>query len=96
MIPSIRGSLRSRMVPDLVKEAIRLERLGVKELTLIAQDLTAFGTETGEENRLLDLLQAILDQSSIPWIRLMYLYPTGIPDALLDLMAAHPQDRSVS
>jgi ribosomal protein S12 methylthiotransferase len=91
MIPSIRGSLRSRMVPDLIKEVVRLERMGVKELTLIAQDLTAFGRETGEENRLLDLLQTILDQSAIPWIRLMYLYPTGIPDALIGLMAAHPR-----
>jgi ribosomal protein S12 methylthiotransferase len=91
MIPSIRGSLRSRMIPDLVKEVIRLEKLGVKELTLIAQDLTAFGTEMGEKDRLIDLLQTILDCSSIPWIRLMYLYPTGISDALLDLMAAHPR-----
>jgi ribosomal protein S12 methylthiotransferase len=91
MIPSIRGSLRSRMIPDLVMEAIRLERLGVKEITLIAQDLTAFGKERGAESRLLDLLQAILAQSSIPWIRLMYLYPTGISDALLDLMATHPR-----
>jgi ribosomal protein S12 methylthiotransferase len=91
MIPSIRGSLRSRMVPDLVEEAVRLEQLGVKELTLIAQDLTAFGTETGDKNRLIDLLLMLLGRSSIPWIRLMYLYPTGISDALLDLMAAHPR-----
>jgi len=91
MIPSIRGSLRSRVVRDLVAETIRLEQLGVKEISLIAQDLTAFGKETGEKNRLLDLLRAILAQSSIPWIRLMYLYPTGITDDLLDLMAAHPR-----
>jgi len=91
MIPSIRGSLRSRDIPDLIKETIRLERLGVKEITLIAQDLTAFGRESWKETRLIDLLQAILAQSSIPWIRLMYLYPTGIPDMLFDLMAAHPR-----
>jgi ribosomal protein S12 methylthiotransferase len=89
MIPSIRGSLRSRDVQDLVKETIHLERLGVKELTLVAQDLTAFGSETGEKRGLLDLLQAILAQSSIPWIRLMYLYPAGVSDALLDLIATH-------
>ncbi len=91
MIPSIRGGLRSRAVRDLVEETIRLEQLGVQELTLIAQDLTAFGNETGGSNKLIDLLQAILTQSSIPWIRLMYLYPTGIPDMLFDLMAAHPR-----
>jgi len=91
MIPSIRGGLRSRAVPDLVEETIRLEGLGVKELTLIAQDLTAFGNETGGKNGLIDLLQTLLTRTSIPWIRLMYLYPTGIPDILFDLMASHPR-----
>ena len=88
MIPSIRGDLRSRTIPDLVEETIRLEGLGVKELTLIAQDLTAFGNETGG-SRLIELLQALVTRSTVPWIRLMYLYPSGIPDALLDLMATN-------
>ena len=91
MIPSIRGDLRSRSIPDLVEETIRLEGLGVKELTLIAQDLTAFGNETGGGAALIELLQALLTRSSIPWIRLMYLYPSGIPDALFDLMASDPR-----
>ncbi len=91
MIPSIRGDLRSRSIPDLVEETIRLEGLGVKELTLIAQDLTAFGDETGGGPALIELLQALLTRSSIPWIRLMYLYPSGIPDALFDLMASDPR-----
>jgi ribosomal protein S12 methylthiotransferase len=90
MIPSIRGDLRSRSIPDLVEETIRLEGLGVKELTLIAQDLTAFGNETGGST-MIELLQALLCRSTIPWIRLMYLYPSGIPDALFDLMAAAPR-----
>ncbi|MDR3631215.1 MAG: 30S ribosomal protein S12 methylthiotransferase RimO [Desulfocapsaceae bacterium] len=90
-IPSIRGELRSRSIPDLVRETISLEAIGVKELTLIAQDLTAFGAESGEKNGLLELLTALVDKSSIPWIRLMYLYPTGISDALLHLMAANPR-----
>jgi ribosomal protein S12 methylthiotransferase len=89
MIPSIRGNLRSRSVADLVEETIRLEGMGVKELTLIAQDLTAFGQEQGDTGRLLELLKALLAKTSIPWVRLMYLYPTGISGALLDMMAAH-------
>jgi ribosomal protein S12 methylthiotransferase len=91
LIPSIRGNLRSRKIPDLIQETMRLEQQGVKELTLIAQDLTAFGREVGKRNGLLELLQAILSQSSIPWIRLMYLYPTGIADELLELMANQPR-----
>ena len=90
MIPSIRGDLRSRSIPDLVEETIRLAGLGVKELTLIAQDLTAFGNETGGST-MIELLHALLSRSTIPWIRLMYLYPSGIPDALFDLMAADPR-----
>jgi ribosomal protein S12 methylthiotransferase len=89
MIPSIRGSLRSREVTDLVEESLRLEREGVKELTLIAQDLTAFGNEKGKRDHISKLIGEILHRTSIPWIRLMYLYPTGITDELLGLMAAH-------
>jgi len=89
MIPSIRGSLRSREVSDLVKESIRLEQEGVKELTLIAQDLTAFGNEKGKKDHISRLIREILQRTTMPWIRLMYLYPTGITDDLLELMATH-------
>lgn len=86
MIPSIRGTLRSREISDLVTEAARLESQGVKELTLIAQDLTAFGMDKGEA-KLVDLVRQLLLQTGIPWLRLLYLYPTGIGDDLLALMA---------
>jgi len=86
-IPSIRGELRSRSIPDLVQESISLDQFGVRELTLIAQDLTAFGNEVGAVNGLEELLAGLLAHTEIPWIRLMYLYPTGISDALLELMA---------
>ncbi len=91
MIPSIRGRLRSREVPDLVEESCRLEQEGVKEVTLIAQDITAFGKDRGERDGLPDLLRQLVQQTSLPWIRLMYLYPTGITEGLLDLLATEPR-----
>lgn len=87
MIPSIRGSLRSRTVEDLVTEARHLEERGVIEVSLIAQDLTAYGTDLQRQGGLTELLKRLLDTTSIPWIRLMYLYPSGISDELIDLVA---------
>ncbi len=86
MIPSIRGSLRSRSIEDLVQEAKSLESRGVKELSLIAQDSTAYGRDLAEEACLEDLVQQLLEHTSIPWLRLLYLYPTGVTDKLLTLM----------
>ena len=87
MIPSIRGRLRSREIGDLVHEAQILERQGVKELSLVAQDLTAYGNDLDKATDLVSFLQTLLNKTTIPWIRLMYLYPSGISDDLLDLMA---------
>jgi ribosomal protein S12 methylthiotransferase len=91
MIPSIRGELRSRSLPDLIQEAVNLERLGVRELTLVAQDLTAYGDDLGPSTNLPALLRGLLAESSLPWIRLMYLYPSGVSEALLALMAEQPR-----
>jgi len=88
MIPSIRGRLRSRAEDDLVKEAQILESKGVKELSLIAQDSTAYGNDLGADTSIETLLKALLLQTDIPWFRLLYLYPTGVSDSLLELMAA--------
>lgn len=86
MIPSIRGTLRSREIEDLVREGRILEGHGVKELALIAQDLTAYGADKGSK-ALVPLLQNLLKHTTIPWIRLLYLYPSGVDDELLELMA---------
>ena len=91
MIPSIRGDLRSRTVADLTAEAIRLEQFGVRELSLIAQDLTAYGRDLQEPVSLVQLLESILQKTSIPWIRLLYAYPNGITDPLLQIMARQPR-----
>ncbi len=91
MIPSIRGRLRSRTVEDLIAEASSLEQSGVKELSLIAQDLTAYGNDLGSGIDLVRLLEALLQHTAIPWFRLLYLYPTSNPDTLLELMARQPR-----
>lgn len=91
MIPSIRGRLRSRTVEDLVQEALRLEASGVKELSLVAQDLTAFGRDLHSGDDIVALLRHLIDKTTIPWIRLLYLYPTTTTEPLLQLMAEQPR-----
>ncbi len=83
-IPLIRGRLRSRPIEDVVAEAKDLERLGVKELNLIAQDTTRYGLDLYGEYRLAALVRAICAETDIPWIRLLYCYPDKITDELID------------
>jgi ribosomal protein S12 methylthiotransferase len=87
LIPSIRGKLRSRPLPDLLAEAKRLEAGGVKELTLVAQDLLAYGLDRDETSNLVTLLRNLLQETAIPWIRLLYLHPARVKEDLLHLMA---------
>ncbi|MDZ7640578.1 MAG: 30S ribosomal protein S12 methylthiotransferase RimO [Desulfurivibrio sp.] len=91
LIPALRGPLRSRSVPDLVAEARALEGAGVKELTLVAQDLTAYGSDQRGAPRLPELLTALLAETAIPWLRLLYLYPTRVETRLLQLVADNPR-----
>ena len=90
-IPAIRGAHRSRPVEDLVAEAERLARRGVKELILIAQDLTYYGLDLYGKRRLADLLRQLARVEGIRWIRLHYLYPTGFPEDILDVMRDEPK-----
>lgn len=92
LIPSLRGDLRSRHLADLVNEVGMLAENGVQEVTLVAQDLTAYGHDLGPgAPHLVELLRALLDASDIPWFRLLYLYPTRVNAELLDFMAANPR-----
>ncbi len=91
MIPAIRGQLRSRTIDDLTLEAKNLQDYGVKELSLVAQDSTAYGNDLGKEQNIVRLMERLLDQTAIQWFRLLYLYPTGISDQLLQLMAENPR-----
>jgi ribosomal protein S12 methylthiotransferase len=86
IIPAIRGRLRSRPVHSVVKEVMNLVESGVQEINLIAQDLAAYGRETGETN-LLELLRALVKIDGLRWIRLLYVYPENISDEFLDFFA---------
>ena len=82
-IPSIRGRFRSRTMEDIVEEAKDLERLGVKELSIVAQDITRYGQDIYGSYKLADLLHKITEETDIPWIRLLYCYPDKITDELI-------------
>lgn len=90
-IPNIRGKQVSFSIESIVREAKELEKQGVKELTLIAQDTTFYGHEQGKNATLTKLLKAILRETNIPWIRTLYWYPQFIDNELLDLMANEPR-----
>lgn len=90
-IPLIRGKMRSRPIEEIVEEAKDLERLGVKELNLIAQDTTRYGLDLYGEYRLAALVRAITEQTSIPWIRLLYCYPDKITDDLIAELRDNPR-----
>ena len=83
-IPLIRGGFRSRTIEDIVKEAKDLEALGVKEVNLIAQDTTRYGLDIYGKYSLADLVKAICENTTIPWIRLLYCYPDKITDELIE------------
>ena len=88
VIPSIRGTLRSRTIESVVAKTKRLVDNGVKEVNLIAQDVTAFGAERGDGPELPALLRELVKIEGLVWLRLLYAYPDGITDELLDLIAA--------
>ena len=82
-IPSIRGRFRSRTMEDIVNEAKDLERLGVKELSIVAQDITRYGQDIYGSYKLAELLHKITEETNIEWIRLLYCYPDKITDELI-------------
>ncbi len=86
VIPSLRGPMRSRTPDDLAAEAERLAGGGVKELNLVAQDLTSYGRDIGSS--LEELLGRLCRIEGVRWIRLLYCYPWGFTPALLDTIAS--------
>jgi ribosomal protein S12 methylthiotransferase len=90
-IPAMRGDFRSRRLGDLVAEARQLQGEGVNELVLIAQDTTRYGEDLGLGRGLRDLVQALLNDTDIPWIRFLYAYPATLDEGLFDLMAENPR-----
>jgi len=90
-IPAIRGRMRSRPLSDILREAEQLLAAGVRELNLIAQDITAYGRDRVDGNDLAAVLRAIGGLGGRFWIRLLYAYPSAINDKLLHTMANIPQ-----
>ena len=85
-IPLMRGKHKSTPIEDLVKQAKHLAKEGVKELILIAQDLTYYGLDLYKRRRLAALLQELVKVEGIEWIRLHYAFPTGFPEDVLEVM----------
>jgi ribosomal protein S12 methylthiotransferase len=87
IIPTLRGSYRSRTVESIVREARALAERGVRELLLISQDTSFYGIDRGERGQLARLLRELNAVEGLTWIRLLYLYPTTITDDVLAAMA---------
>ncbi len=87
VIPSLRGPYRSRPMDAVVEEARHLAENGVRELIVIAQDITRYGTDFGGEPQLAELLRRLCKIEGLSWIRLHYLYPSDITPELIDVIA---------
>ena len=90
VIPSLRGKYRSRPMNEILDEASELASAGVKELLVIAQDITRYGTDFNGEHQLAKLLRELC-KFDFKWIRLHYLYPDEITDELIDTIAEEPK-----
>ena len=87
IIPKLRGKLRSRTVESLVNEAKNLASTGVRELNLISQDLSDYGVDLDENNKLANLLTGLEAVEGIDWVRLFYFYPDELTDEVIEKMA---------
>jgi len=91
VIPSLRGAMRSRPLASLLKEAKQLVDGGVKELNIIAQDITAYGKDLPDAPTLEGLLGELALMEGLKWIRLLYAYPDGVTDSLIALIKSEPK-----
>lgn len=91
-IPAIRGPLKSRPPEAIIAEAKQLLDIGIRELVLVAQDTTRYGADLRQKNGLVNLLKDLrnLKEMRGNWLRVMYLYPTLITDAMIDMIASGP------
>jgi ribosomal protein S12 methylthiotransferase len=90
-IPLMRGRHRSFALNDVIREAQLLEAQGAVEVNLVAQDLAHYGRDVRDGNGLPELLRALVAETSISWIRLLYVYSSGLTSKLLDVMAEEPR-----
>jgi len=90
-IPLMRGRHRSFGLGELVREAQLLEAQGAVEVNLVAQDLAHYGRDVRDGNGLPELLEALLAETTLPWLRLLYVYSAGLTPKLLEIMAREPR-----
>ena len=91
-IPLMRGKHRSEPLARLVREAQALEAQGAKEINLVAQDLGHYGRDLGVAGpKLADLLEALLQETTVPWYRLLYVYSAGLSEQVVELVAREPR-----
>jgi ribosomal protein S12 methylthiotransferase len=90
-IPHIRGKHISIPIEELVKEAVKLAESGVKELIIIAQDITYYGLDIYKEQKLADLLKELVKIDKIEWLRLHYAYPHKFPEDVIDVCKNNPK-----
>jgi ribosomal protein S12 methylthiotransferase len=88
IIPQLRGDLRSRAIDSVVKEVRSSVEKGVREINLIAQDITAYGADRRDGTAIEPLLRELVKIDKLDWIRLLYAYPDGISDDLIELIAS--------
>jgi len=91
LIPSLRGKLRSKRIDDLVSEVLGVQKLGAREIILIAQDVAAYGLDLYGRPMLAELLRQLCKIGGIRWIRLLYLHPAHVTDDLLKMMQQEPK-----
>ncbi len=90
-IPNIRGKLKSRPIEEIFQEANLLAEKGVKELVIISQDTSSYGIDIYNQVKLIELLECLSKINHIQWIRLMYLYPSGVQNELIDFIVDNPK-----
>lgn len=91
VIPTLRGPYRSRPLEALVAEAERLVAGGVRELILVSQDITRYGSDLAEQSTLAELVRQLAAIEGLQWVRLLYAYPDGISDELIELLKHEPK-----
>jgi len=91
IIPKLRGAYRSRPLEALVAEAERLVARGVKEINVISQDITRYGSDLEDGSTLETLIRRLAAIDGLRWIRLLYAYPDGITDSLIELIRVEPK-----
>lgn len=91
IIPSLRGPFRSRTLESIVEEANKLVSAGAREIIVIAQDVSKYGMDIYSECKLVDLIKQLSDIEELKWIRLLYCYPEGITDELINELKNNPK-----